>query len=400
MPPKKLIPPAWKVRRELRRVGRQIDDFFDRTFGHSPTGIYAKIAVDPKVVRLKGTMNLDQRVAVYLIFPNTGLLKSHEIALTYLIDCGYVPVVVSNLPLTDAELARLRALSAAVILRPNFGYDFGGYRDAMLFLAPNFPKIKYLALFNNSCWFPVQPTRNWPNEAEAMGLDFVGSTFHVMFPAKGIVDGIKTTWPSVLTSTRPHYGSFSLLIGERPLSDPSFLRFWHSYRMTSDKDATVRRGEHGLTTYMIENGFSHGATCDTAKLDDLLATLPTERLLQVASALISNMVPNLPEKIAAATAMDPPDRAVLVSLILTSVAIQGPAYALAEFDVKDRGGNFIKKAPVAWNTFTAQQTLRLLQSLETPQSEVFLTEAHAMMDIKFGKLTPLGAKDTLASDQT
>ncbi len=323
-------------------------------------------------------MTLGKRVAVFLVYSPTGLLPSHHIALNYLIRCGYTPVVVSNLPLGADDLTRLRPITAAVILRPNFGYDFGGYREAILYLAPSLPALDHLALFNDSCWFPAQPTHNWLDEAERKRLDFVGSVFHIAFPARRKVDGTTVTWHDALNAPHFHYGAFSLLIGKRPLSDPEFLSFWQQYRMSGSKDATVRRGEHGLTGWMIRHGYSHGATCDTTHLGDILLDLPSPRLVQIAAALISDRFRNLQAQIQQATTATPADRASLIALILTVVAVQGPAYALVEYDVKDRTGTFIKKAPVTWSPFTAAQTMSLLESLPTEEARLFLAEARSL----------------------
>ena len=81
-------------------------------------------------------------------------------------------------------------------------------------------------------------------------------------------------------------------------------------------------------------------------------------------------------------AADPPDRADLRNFILKSVVTVGPAYALVDYDVRDRSGNFIKKSSVSLDKTSAEQTLDVLRHLTSPQSAVFLQEATALYQKK------------------
>ena len=107
----------WKVRREIGRVGLQIDSLVLRFFGFSLTGLYLIFFINPRVKQTDGALTIKDRVAIYMIFPSDGLLDSHVIALDYIIKCGYVPVVVSNLPLDAAAQHLILSKSAILITR-------------------------------------------------------------------------------------------------------------------------------------------------------------------------------------------------------------------------------------------------------------------------------------------
>lgn len=80
----------------------------------------------------QGNAPLQDEVAVFLIYQETGVSDSILFTLSWLKDQGAAAVVVSNAPLTDSDKTRLMDLSYLVIQRPNLGYDFGGYREGIL----------------------------------------------------------------------------------------------------------------------------------------------------------------------------------------------------------------------------------------------------------------------------
>lgn len=124
--------PIWKIKRELARPIQQLKQLPQRV----STFLFAKHYYDwflaGKLCAYEGDIDTTQKIAIYLIFPNKGLLKSHLIALKSLVDDNYTPIVVSNLPLNDEEKAVILQNCCLLIERPNFGYDFGGYRDGVL----------------------------------------------------------------------------------------------------------------------------------------------------------------------------------------------------------------------------------------------------------------------------
>lgn len=379
------LAPLWKVKRELLRIANRGDEVLHRATGLSVLRQYVKLVTDRRVDFQKGNLELGRRVAIYLIFPDNGILESHRIALNYIIRCGYTPVIVSNLTLSRADQAELKALSAHLILRPNFGYDFGGYRDAMRLLAPSLSKMDYLAIFNDSAWFPVKPELDWLHEAEAMQRDFVGSVFHDGMNSKSVLDFSTTAWEIDPAAELFHYGSYSILIGRGILSSGGFRRFWDDYIPSSFKQLTILRGEIGLSQWVIANGHSHGALCDNENLDRLMDDLPIHRLTEIAANLIDYGNPELAMLRAQTWGLNPPDRASLRNLILSVVARQGPAYALIDFDIGERRGNFVKKAPLRWNRAAAEATLRVLRRCESAESAVFLREALTAYERTYGE---------------
>ena len=368
-------PPLWKVRREIGRVGLQIDNLVLRVFGFSLTGLYLLLFINPRVRSAGGALTINDRVAIYMIFPSDGLLDSHVIALDYIINCGYVPVVVSNLPLDATAEKLILTKSAILVTRPNYGYDFAAYRDAIKALGNVKERLKHLAILNDSVWFPLHPQTNWFAQAEATGHDYVGSVFHCAMDPDFAWDFRKDMWRTNTDYPHFHYGSYSLLISGDVVRSPQFVQFWRNYHATNDKSKTIIGGEIGLSRTVISAGFTHGATLDTSRLDALLDNLPVDRLRELAENMIIPMYPDLRKLRASILSNPAANRMDLHDFVLKCVVRQGPGYALADFDVRDRNGVFLKKSPVALDQGSADLTLHLLDGLPSAEAAVFAREA-------------------------
>ncbi len=379
------LPGAFKkIPRELGRIGYQIDDMLYAKLGVTTAHLYSRYFIEPRIRHVPGALVRGSKIAIYLIFPTRGLLKSHFIALQYILRSGYAPIVVSNLPLSADTIARLLPHCATLILRPNFGYDFGGYKDAVRFLSNDLNSLDHLAIFNDSNWFPANPDRNWLAEAEAMNCDFVGSVSHGGLDLATALQGDKIVWSIDTTKPRFHYGSFSLLFGATILHSLAFRKFWQDYRPANSKTHTIRRGEIGLSQWVITHGFTHAETLDPRNLPSLLNNLPTERLLQIATNAFTFDRPRPNDTRRDILLVDTPDHGALVRFVLKEVLKSGQAYALQDFDVHERSGNFIKKSPVSLNRMGTDQTLRILGRLKGSEAETFRAEAADIARQKHG----------------
>ena len=122
---------AWKLKRETKRVAAQLSAI--------PLLIYEPFAqklydrnFEKNIKLYQGIRNLGKQVAVFLIYQPRGLADSIYLTVDHLVASGFEVVIVSNCPLASADLEKLYLRTALVVERPNFGYDFGGYRDAVV----------------------------------------------------------------------------------------------------------------------------------------------------------------------------------------------------------------------------------------------------------------------------
>jgi hypothetical protein len=316
----------------------------------------------------QGSVSDAARVVVYLIYPKNGLLESHFRALNHFLEHGYSPIVVSNVSLSDVDRTRLLTSVNRLIERPNYGYDFGGYRDGVLFLRDRLPSLERLALMNDSVWFPVTRTRDWLPAAEALGWDVVGAVSNFFVDPKQVRDcpEVHGAWRYDTRHPKFHYCSFALSFGPAVLRDTQFLRFWDRLKLSDDKIATVHRGEVGLGQWVVRSGHSHGCTLDLSRLDLDLDQLDDSRLREIAENLI------IPEDAAlraqkalvlTQSVSAPDERRRLKGFILLATAQTGGAYALLDFAIRHKGHGFVKKSPLWLDAEGARTTLLLLSEM-------------------------------------
>ncbi len=147
--------PAWKVRRELGRLGQQLRAI--------PEAVWEPFAA----ARMTGRWRAGFRRwtapgacaqgALVLCWQPRGLAPSFLDMLDHLVTCGYAPFVVSNAPLSSADRQSLHPRIWRAVERPNFGYDFGGYRDGLFLLRRWGIRPDRLVILNDSIWFPLCP---------------------------------------------------------------------------------------------------------------------------------------------------------------------------------------------------------------------------------------------------
>ena len=134
--------PLWKIKRELKRAIPKTLEALAEPFRHLTFLLLYDLRKKHLMRVTEGALPPGAEIGIYLIFPNKGVLPSHLAMLGAMVAQGISPLVVSNHPLTDQDRATLAATAFRVIERPNIGYDFGGYRDAILSIAPMLPTLK------------------------------------------------------------------------------------------------------------------------------------------------------------------------------------------------------------------------------------------------------------------
>lgn len=331
------------------------------------------------IVIKDGHVPLGDEVAIYLIFPNKGVLSSHLLMLNSLVRSGVAPVVVSNLPLTDSDCRSLESSAYKVIERPNIGYDFGGYRDAILVIAALLPRLKRLWIFNDSAWL-VESELNWFEAAKALEKDFVGSVSNRGVRKVDIESHPEIVWNFDSSNRKFHYVSNSWCLGRKIISDPSFLQFWKRLQIRQSKQLTVRRGEIGFSQWVIKKGFTHGATLEIDELDQELSSLSDNLLEQTARNLLM---------------IDPADECVKrsvveldinsvqgrlqrISLCLAAVARYGAIIAMPHYYLQHKNLPFFKKSVMSASPENARLALEIMENIPGEFGQKIRSEAKAL----------------------
>ena len=252
----------WKIRRELRRVAGQLLEPY-RQVRDAILRVDYRLRHAHLVQHFEGQVGWTERVAVFLVHQPLGLAHSVFATCEHLQDQGYACVVVFNGELGLEDLNRILPKVTHVIVRPNFGYDFGGYQEALIWLRQRGGDVNQLLLMNDSVWFPVVKTTSFLSEMEKTGADIVG----VLSAQRGAAQSHQR---------KLFYASFMLLFSGKIWRSEKFEDFWKHYRQTSSKPRTIRKGERKLSALFIhDDEFSHHAMVDANTFKGLTHGLTT-----------------------------------------------------------------------------------------------------------------------------
>ena len=232
--------PAWKIRRELETARQQLQAIPERLIG--PARQRRLDSQFPNGFRvMNGAASLGPKVAIFLVYQPRGMSASSVATCRHLSERGYSVVLVANSPVSAADEALLGRWVWRFVERPNFGYDFGGYRDGIRLLWHWSVSPESLIVLNDSVWFPLDQNETMLASMEASKAGFLGALRHVDLPE---------------TDTE-HAGiflSYFFLIKRSVLTSEVFVNYWNNYVSTSNKYLTVRSGERGFSRALFAAG--------------------------------------------------------------------------------------------------------------------------------------------------
>jgi hypothetical protein len=180
---------------------------------------------------------------------------------------GYAVLLVANSPVSATDQQALGSCIWRFVERPNFGYDFGGYRDGIRLLWHWSVAPEHLIILNDSVWFPLNENENMVASMERSSAGFVGALRHVDHPQAD-------------TEHAGIFLSYFFLIKRAVLSSPVFLDYWNHYVATSNKYLTVRRGERGFSRALFAAGVPSEGMYSRDRLLNALAQQPVEAVVK------------------------------------------------------------------------------------------------------------------------
>lgn len=256
--PKKI--PLWKVWREVTRVWVQFLGL-PRLLVSLPMRLSepkqrAQYERDfDSLTRLtEGAQSAQGKIAIFLIYQPNGVALSVLQTCRWLSFEGYAPFVISNGPLDNVDRSALAAASWRLLERPNFGYDFGGYRDGILLLNRWDLAPERLILMNDSVWIPMQQGLMERLEQGSAIANIYGCLHDTKIIDKG-KDGISGM------RGYSYVESYFYLLRRTTWEMPAFQDFWRSYKMSNDKSRTIKFGELGFSSAMAAAGLSLDGLC-------------------------------------------------------------------------------------------------------------------------------------------
>tara|TARA_A100000164_G_scaffold372029_1_gene400647 strand:- start:679 stop:1836 length:1158 start_codon:yes stop_codon:yes gene_type:complete len=357
-----------KLKREILRVINQLIELPVTISTYFFGALYYDFFLSKKVIISKGVLNVKNKIAIYVIYPEFGLLPSHITSINYISSNGFTPLIISNIKLKKFELIKLKEICWFIIERPNFGYDFGAYREGILFINHLINKIESVVLINDSCWFPLRKENNWLLQAESIGADFVGAASNYGIERKVGRDYKCLNFYYSHTHKNFHYCSFALYIKNKILNDKIFFKFWKKFPLTNRKNRTVRRGEIGLSKFIISSGYSHAETLDIKKLEEKLYEFDGDFVKKIFDYLIipqDKILSDTKIKIILKESKEPHKvKDDHIKFILATVALIGISYALPYYNIFSKKSSFLKKSPVWLNEECLKTVLNIIKEID------------------------------------
>lgn len=242
---------SWKLRREFTRLGQQIRGGVDRfTDPNAQRRLDATVAAG--LPKTDGTQPVGDKIALFMIYQPNGLSASTLETCQVLENAGYAPFVVSNCPLSQTDQDCLNAVVWRTVERPNFGYDFGGYRDGLTCLKQWGIEPQEMLILNDSVWLPTMPEADLLARLAAQTADIAGANLRIRGSEKFLE-------------------SYLYRIRRTALQHPAFHKFWEELRLTSNKYHVIRRGERGFSAAMRAAGLEVAGVYDNKALTGLIA---------------------------------------------------------------------------------------------------------------------------------
>lgn len=256
----------WKINRELRRLRQQlislpqslagtVDLLFEpgRRRRH-----HAQFA--SRVQMHDGVCPVRRKFAIYLIYQPQGLADSSLALCRDLVDQGYAPFVVSNAPLSDQDRDALTKTAWKIMQRPNFGYDFGGYQDALFTLQKLVADVDAVIVMNDSVWLKLD--QSLLARLEAAQSQVVGLVQESKL-RRDPQDSIQVDLQNLQ--------SYFYLFHRGAWQHAEFWRFWQDYKMVSNKKRTIKTGEIGLTKHLTATDIPHEALISKSRFLDRIS---------------------------------------------------------------------------------------------------------------------------------
>lgn len=259
--------PSWKIKREVTRVLNQVLSIPEVIWGPFANRAH-NAAFDAGFPIVQGQIAQGPKIALVLCYQPKGLPPSFFGMLDHLVSAGYAPFVVSNATVSVADMGQLTPRIWRAMQRPNFGYDFGGYRDGLFLLRKWSILPERLVILNDSIWFPAFENDTTLHRAEAAPFDIVG----------------------LIMQQRRDFAfleSYFFSFGRSVLQNPHFWQYWDNLKLTSNKFKVIRRGERGFSRAMQAAGVTIGPLFSDAAFQAAIMLASAEDLrmaLRYASA--------------------------------------------------------------------------------------------------------------------
>lgn len=204
-----------------------------------------------------------KNVCILILFQPCGIHESILLTIKELSEKGFSVILVANHQVDREYIDKFRELCFSIIIRSNFGRDFGGFKYTIKHLHRNglLDKLDSLLLMNDSAFFPVAETDSLFNFLSSDSASFIGASENYL--------------------PKYHLQSYFLYFKKDIIRSKTFYKFWEKYRSKSSRRHIILKGEVRLTRYFKKNGFLSSCYLDYErflKITDTRQATPASEL--------------------------------------------------------------------------------------------------------------------------
>lgn len=170
-----------------------------------------------------------KKIALIALFKNGSLRKDIKNLIDRLQKKGYYVIGVNTLKLSKSEIGSFDKL----IVRNNYGRDFGSYKSGFKYLYKHLIKkskdIERLIMINDSIFYSLNNDK----------LDkFIDDLSDNRYEIIGATENFEVSH---------HIGSFCMSFSSEILFKKKFMKFWKNYKLSDIRPTVIKRGELGLS---------------------------------------------------------------------------------------------------------------------------------------------------------
>jgi lipopolysaccharide biosynthesis protein len=188
-----------------------------------------------------------KREAVFAHYDRDGIVYPYVMyQLSELQRCGFrITFVTSSHSIGKKDINLLTELCRQIIVRKNYGYDFGSYKDG-LYHVGDFENTEQIILVNDSTYGPVWSLTDLLSAFTPERCDFWGVT---------------DSWQNGY-----HLQSYFIALYPAAFLSSTFQQFWHDFPYISKKELSIKRGELEFTRSLLRANLRCGIYCDYWKV--------------------------------------------------------------------------------------------------------------------------------------
>jgi rhamnosyltransferase len=158
-------------------------------------------------------------------------------------------IFISNSPISDDNLYKIKDLCNEIIFRENKGFDFGAWKDAILKEScEKLLRFDNVTLMNDSCFGPIFDLQDIYTNMEQKNIDFWGLTLYKK---------TKNRMPDSNASIPEHIQSYFMCFNKSVISSKIFFKFWNDLEYLDDINKGISFYETKLTMLLSNNGFKY-----------------------------------------------------------------------------------------------------------------------------------------------